>query len=187
MAGVLISETFMAKFEADDTQTGLIVALFTVGAFTGAMFAGSAFHTNHQSPSRMLTILPRPAGDYLGRRGTLTLGSLIFIVGGSIQTAAQTIAYLYSGRFLAGLGVGFMVMIIPPYQAELAHPDIRGRITGLQQFMLGIGAFMAAWITYGTFINMKGSDTQWRLPLGLQLVPAIALASLIWLFPESPR
>lgn len=46
MAGVLISETFVDKFEADDTQTGLIVALFTVGAFGGAMFAGSAFLTS---------------------------------------------------------------------------------------------------------------------------------------------
>ena len=30
-------------------------------------------------------------------------------------------------------------MIIPLYQAELAHPDIRGLVVGLQQFMLGIG------------------------------------------------
>lgn len=40
-------------------------------------------------------------------------------------------------------------MIIPLYQAELAHPDIRGRITALQQFMLGVGALAAAWISYG--------------------------------------
>jgi hypothetical protein len=30
-------------------------------------------------------------------------------------------------------------MIVPLYQAELAHPDIRGLVVGLQQFMLGIG------------------------------------------------
>lgn len=35
------------------------------------------------------------------------------------------------------------------YQGELAHPDIRGRVTALQQFMLGIGALAAAWISYG--------------------------------------
>lgn len=35
--------------------------------------------------------------------------------------------------------VGLLTMIVPLYQAELAHPDIRGLVTGLQQFMLGIG------------------------------------------------
>ena len=40
-------------------------------------------------------------------------------------------------------------MIVPLYQAEFAHPSIRGRITALQQFMLGIGALSAAWISYG--------------------------------------
>ena len=39
---------------------------------------------------------------------------------------------------------------VPLYQAELAHPDIRGRVTALQQFMLGIGSLTAAWITYGS-------------------------------------
>lgn len=34
-------------------------------------------------------------------------------------------------------------MIIPVYQGEIAHPSIRGRVTALQQFMLGIGAFIA--------------------------------------------
>ena len=46
--------------------------------------------------------------------------------------------------------VGQMVMIIPIYQAELCHPDIRGTVTALQQFMLGVGALAAAWISYGT-------------------------------------
>lgn len=40
------------------------------------------------------------------------LGSILFLVGGCIQTAAQTINYLYAGRALAGLGVGFLTMII---------------------------------------------------------------------------
>jgi hypothetical protein len=41
-------------------------------------------------------------------------------------------------------------MIVPMYQAELCHPSIRGRVTALQQFMLGVGALSAAWISYGT-------------------------------------
>ena len=54
--------------------------------------------------------------------------------------------------------------------------------------MLGIGALCASWISYGTFYGFSSTnDAQWRVPLGIQIVPALALAGLILLFPESPR
>jgi MFS family permease len=107
-------------------------------------------------------------------------------VGGCLQTGAQAISYLWAGRFLAGVGVGFLTMIIPVYQAEISHPSIRGRVTALQQFMLGIGALAASWISWGTFNAFKDTR-QWRIPLGIQLIPAVILGALIFLFPESPR
>ena len=79
-------------------------------------------------------------------------------------------------------------MIIPLYQAEIAHPSIRGSVTALQQFMLGIGALVASWTTYGCNRNFPdNSSRQWRVSLGIQVVPAGILAMLIMLFPESPR
>ena len=168
IAEVVASDTFAAKFAPSSVDAGLVVSMFTTGAFFGAALGG-------------------PAGDYLGRRATIMTGALIFILGGGLQTGAMNLAYLWSGRFLAGLGVGFLVMIVPLYQAELCHPSIRGRVTALQQFMLGVGALMAAWISWGTYINIKGSSAQWRIPLGLQIIPAVFLAALIFLFPESPR
>ena len=75
---------------------------------------------------------------------------------------------------------------MPLYQAELCHPSIRGRVTALQQFMLGVGALVASWVSYGTYVNLDTS-AQWRVPLGLQIVPAAILGALILLFPESPR
>ncbi|RKU47312.1 hypothetical protein DL546_002285 [Coniochaeta pulveracea] len=166
IAEVVGSSSYIDLFNPTDAETGVVVSLFTGGAFFGAFFAG-------------------PTGDWLGRRLTILLGSLIFILGGCLQTAAQSIHYLWAGRCIAGLGVGFLVMIIPVYQGEIAHPSIRGRVTALQQFMLGIGALVAGWISYGTF-HLHGS-AQWRIPLGLQILPAVVLACLILLFPESPR
>lgn len=61
------------------------MALFTAGACIGAGLAG-------------------PGGDLLGRRRTISLGCLIFTLGGCLQTAAKTLDYLYSGRLIAGLG-----------------------------------------------------------------------------------
>jgi MFS family permease len=100
------------------------VSVFTGGAFFGAAVAGIT-------------------ANRLGRRWTIILGSLIFCLGGALQTSAQNIGYLYGGRSIAGLGVGVLVMIIPLYQAEIAHPAIRGRLTGLQQLFIGFGATTA--------------------------------------------
>ncbi|OBT56148.1 hypothetical protein VE04_03885 [Pseudogymnoascus sp. 24MN13] len=167
VAEVIASETYQSRFKPTDAQTGAVVSLFTAGAFFGAMFAA-------------------PSADYVGRRWTIVIGSVVFILGGILQTAAQNLSFLWAGRFFAGVGVGFLTMIIPLYQAEISHPSIRGRITALQQFMLGIGALIASWVSYGTFIGIK-NEGQWRIPLGLQLLPAIFLGALIFLFPESPR
>lgn len=89
---------------------GIVVSFFTGGAFCGAGLAG-------------------PAGDRLGRRWTIFIGSIIFLLGGALQTGAMNLHYMWAGRWLSGLGVGFLVMIIPIYQSEIAHPSIRGRIT----------------------------------------------------------
>jgi len=94
IAEVVASETFVAKFSPDDVESGLVVSMFTTGAFFGAAFAG-------------------PSGDYLGRRLTIVVGGVIFVLGGSLQTGAANLGFLWSGRFLAGLGVGFLTMIIP--------------------------------------------------------------------------
>ncbi|KAI5303967.1 hypothetical protein KEM56_007003 [Ascosphaera pollenicola] len=166
---VIAAPEFLNRFKPNDNDTGLVVSMFTTGAFCGAFFAG-------------------PTGDRFGRRIAIVTGALVFILGGGIQTGAQTIHYLWGGRFVAGLGVGMLVMIVPLYQAELAHPKIRGRVTALQQFMLGIGSLIACWVGYGAFTRFADDNqAQWRLPLGIQLAPAVVLALLIMFFPESPR
>ncbi|EKG18114.1 General substrate transporter [Macrophomina phaseolina MS6] len=54
--------------------------------------------------------------------------------------------------------------------------------------MLGIGALAASWISYGTYIGYAEDDNrQWRVSLGIQVIPAGLLAMLILFFPESPR
>jgi MFS family permease len=92
IAEVVASNTFGDKFNPSDDGKGLVVSMFTTGAFFGAALAG-------------------PCGDYTGRRITIMVGALVFILGGGLQTGAENISYLWAGRFLAGLGVGFLVMI----------------------------------------------------------------------------
>ncbi|KAH6695031.1 general substrate transporter [Plectosphaerella plurivora] len=169
IAQVIASPSFANNIGDDPAEIGAVVSVFTGGAFCGAAVAGFC-------------------GDKFGRKITILIGAITFCLGGGLQTGAQSIGYMMSGRALSGVGVGLMVMIVPVYQAELCHPSIRGRVTALQQFMLGIGALCAAWISWGTFISFAPTDNrQWRVSLGIQIVPAGILALLILLFPESPR
>lgn len=46
----------------------------------------------------------------------IIIGCMIYLLGGGFQTGAQNLNYLWAGRWLAGLGVGFLVMIVPVYQ-----------------------------------------------------------------------
>ncbi|KAH7095296.1 general substrate transporter [Paraphoma chrysanthemicola] len=170
IGGSVATPSFNSYFhEPQPNQVGAVVSLFTGGGFFGAFLAG-------------------PSADFLGRRLAIIVGAIAFILGGVLQSVARNLSYLYSGRAVAGFGVGYLVMIVPLYQAEIAHPSIRGRITALQQLMLGIGAVVATWLTHGTNTEISGTNNnQWRIPLGIQVIPAGILASMILLFPESPR
>ncbi|PBK98199.1 general substrate transporter [Armillaria gallica] len=159
MAGVLAATDFadtMGSRFGNEGLKGLITSIFVLGCFFG-MFPVAY------------------AADILGRRKTILLGGLIYILGGALQTSAPNMDMMLAGRFFAGI------------LAEIAHPSIRGRLTTLQQFMLGIGAFVASWVTYGTAQGLPGKQSEWRIPLGIQIIPAIPLVAFIMLFPESPR
>lgn len=80
-------------------------------------------------------------------------------------------------------------MTIPIYHSEISHRRIRGRITCLQQLFNATGQIFATWTGYGCYITWTGTgdSREWRVPLAIQIIPAIFLASFILFFPESPR
>ncbi|TLD27200.1 hypothetical protein PspLS_04616 [Pyricularia sp. CBS 133598] len=169
IAQVISAPSFIKRVGDNPAEIGGIVSIFTGGAFFGALAAA-------------------PTADRLGRKLCIMIGATIFIAGGLLQALAQNTAYMMAGRGIGGIGIGAMIMIIPVYQAELTHPSIRGTVTALQQFMLGVGALFAGWFSYGMTVGVSDdNENQWRISLGLQVVPAGILALLIMLFPESPR
>lgn len=169
IAGVLIAPNFLdVTNHPDETYLGFITSLLLLGAFCGSV------------PASIIA-------DRYSRRSAIMAGAIVFIFGGSIQTAAQNREMMMAGRFFAGFGIGMLALLAPLYQSEIAHPSIRGRLTTLQQFFLGIGSFIASLAVYGCRVHHLGTAFEWRFPLGLQLMPAVPLATLIFFFPESPR
>ncbi|KAF5489847.1 Quinate permease [Colletotrichum siamense] len=180
MGGLLPCESFKRDFGLPYGSSGFadekvaevssnVVSLLTAGCFFGALSAALA-------------------NERYGRRYSLMAYSVVFLLGASLQVGSpKSLQYVYAGRVIAGLGVGGMSSITPVFVAETAPPEVRGRITGLFQEFLVLGSSIAYWLNYGVERNMPSTTKQWRIPLGVQLIPAGLL--LIGLIPlkESPR
>lgn len=90
------------------------------------------------------------------------------------------------GRVILGYGVGACAGGVPLYVAELSPPAIRGRIVAIEQMILCLGELVAFWLNYG--FNFLESDDWWRIPLAIQIVPAVILGIGCWFWvPPSPR
>lgn len=68
---------------------------------------------------------------------------------------------------------------------------MRGSLVALQQLAITFGIMVSFWIDYGmNYIGGTGdsqSEAAWRIPLGLQIVPALILGVGILFMPFSPR
>lgn len=126
--------------------------------------------------------------ELLGRKKTVIIADIIFIVGAVLCTVPQgQLGLIYTGRLLTGLGVGGIAAVCPIYIAEISPPAIRGRLTGFFESSYQIGAVIGFWINYGIVHNISlTSSTAWRIPMAVQLVPAGVLAIGIPFLRESP-
>ncbi|GAB5590741.1 Plasma membrane low glucose sensor [Umbelopsis nana] len=148
------------------SESSLIVSILSAGTFFGALLAGDL-------------------SDFFGRRFTIILGCVVFIIGVILQTASAGLGLLVAGRLIAGFGVGFVSAIIILYMSEIAPRKVRGAIVSGYQFCITIGLLLAACVTYGTE-NFEDSSS-YRIPVGLQMLWALILGTGLFFLPESPR
>ena len=92
---------------------------------------------------------------------------------------------LIVGRIINGLSVGICSAQVPVYISEISPPSKRGRLIGMQQWAITWGILIMFFICYGSSF-IEGS-TAFRLPWGLQMIPAIGLYFGLVFLPESPR
>lgn len=123
--------------------------------------------------------------DKYSRKWALTVAVLFFDFGAIIQTASQNYATLVVGRFFGGIGVGTLAMGAPLYISEISPPEMRGSLLVLEELTIVIGAIISYWVTYGT--QYLPGDASFRVPFGLQMVPATLLGIGIHFYPHSPR
>ncbi|CAL4913290.1 unnamed protein product [Urochloa decumbens] len=108
----------------------------------------------------------------LGRRLTMLIAGVFFLVGVVFNGAAQNLAMLIVGRILLGCGVGFANQAVPLFLSEIAPTRIRGGLNILFQLNVTIGILFANLVNYGTD---KIHPWGWRLSLSLAGIPAVLL------------
>ncbi|EON62583.1 hypothetical protein W97_01807 [Coniosporium apollinis CBS 100218] len=177
-SGVLTMNNFgkhMGVWVSDKTKQGWLTAILELGAWVGTLYSGFL-------------------AEILSRKYAILINVAIFIVGVVIQATAITGAgasSILGGRFVTGMGVGSLSMIVPMYNAEIAPPEVRGALVGLQQLSITLGIMISFWIDYGTnFIGGTGSSQSpaaWLVPLCLQIAPAVLLGVGMLFMPFSPR
>ncbi|GAA5893608.1 hypothetical protein JCM6882_007861 [Rhodosporidiobolus microsporus] len=124
--------------------------------------------------------------DRFGRRGAIFIACLLGVLSGALQAGAVNIGMFMAARFIAGLSVGNIQALVPTLMSEFAPPHSRGFLVGLHGVFILLGCIMADWLG-AAFFHVQNEGAQWRVPLALQALWPLLLASGIWFIPESPR
>ncbi|KIJ35233.1 hypothetical protein M422DRAFT_262617 [Sphaerobolus stellatus SS14] len=167
MSGVLDNPSYLDEFNHPTAgPQGTMVAAIPCSSLIGALLVSKL-------------------ADVLGRKKTILISGWIWVIGAILQCVAQNRVMLVVGRIIGGLAVGIASTTIPLYQSEITAPAIRGRMVSLQQWSITWGIMLQYFVQFGcSYINGKAS---FRIPWGLQAIPAIILSiGMLW-FPESPR
>ncbi len=128
--------------------------------------------------------------DRLGRRTTLLVSAVLFLVSAIGTALPRTLTEFIIFRIIGGLGVGAASMTSPMYIAEISPARIRGRMVSVNQFAIIFGMLVVYFVNY--FIA-QGVDeawnisTGWRWMFGSEAIPAALLLILLFFVPESPR
>ena len=106
------------------SQLGITVASALVGTMVGSILAG----------------VP---GERYGRRGSLRLMGVLYVVSALGCALAWNWHSLLVFRFIGGLGIGGSSVLGPMYIAEIAPARLRGRLVGVFQFNVVLGILVA--------------------------------------------
>ena len=87
--------------------------------------------------------------------------------------------------FIRAEAVELIPIVVPIYQSEITAPAIRGRLVALQQWSITWGILIMYFIEFGC--SYLDGNASFRIPWGLQMVPAVLLSVGMLFFPESPR
>lgn len=171
---------------------GLLFGL-DIGVISGALpFITQHFSlTSHQQEWVVSSMMLGAAGGAicngwvshrLGRKYSLMVGAVLFILGSAGSAFATSVEFLLMSRVLLGVAVGIASYTAPLYLSEMATENVRGKMISLYQLMITFGIVLA--FLSDTAFSYSGN---WRAMLGILALPAVILFAMVIFLPNSPR
>ncbi|XP_068654673.1 polyol transporter 5-like [Aristolochia californica] len=166
--GVMSGATIFIKddLKISDTQIEIVAGIINLYSLVGAALAGRT-------------------SDWIGRRYTIVVAAVIFFVGALLMGFATNYAFLMVGRFVAGIGVGYAMMIAPVYTTEVAPASARGFLSSFPEVFIN-GGVLLGYVSNVAFSKLP-EHLSWRMMLGVGAIPSVCLAVGVLAMPESPR
>ncbi|XP_027366901.1 sugar transport protein 13-like [Abrus precatorius] len=131
------------------------------------------------------TLFASPVTRKLGRKQTMLIAGIFFIVGTVLNVVVNSLGLLILGRILLGCGVGFANQAVPLFLSEMAPTRIRGALNILFQLNCTIGILIANIVNWFTAKIKAGYG--WRISLAVAGVPAIMLTLGALIVDDTPN
>src|ERR1700742_2943763 len=151
------------EFRLSTSQQELLTTMAVIGQIAGALAAGVL-------------------ANAIGRKKSMVLIAVAYAVFALLGALSVSLPMLLTARFLLGLTIGLMVVVVPVYVAESAPAATRGALLTTYQLTIVTGLII------GYLVGYLLADTHsWRWMLGLAAVPAIMLLPLLIGLPDTAR
>jgi sugar porter (SP) family MFS transporter len=166
-----------AEFDLSDLQIGMVVSAPGFGVIFALIVSG---------------IL----ADKWGRKKTLQLIALLYLVSAAWSALAPDFINLVGARFLGGLAFTSLTLAAM-YVGEIAPANMRGKLVAMNQINTVVGLSAAYFVNYVILqASNSGADWvttlgikqhTWRWMLGSEVIPALIWFVLLFIIPRSPR
>lgn len=164
---ILISFTlplFTHIFNLNEFEIGLLASSVLLGDIVGAVIFGRF-------------------SDRIGRRPLFQVSLLWYSIFTALTSLSNSFSEVFLYRFLAGIGLGGMLVIDPALLSEFLPPKKRGRLMVSLDLFWPIGSIIALALTYLFLVILQGN---WRGLFLAAAFPAFMIALFRFLVPESP-
>ncbi|WP_285249125.1 sugar porter family MFS transporter [Pseudarthrobacter sp. efr-133-R2A-89] len=188
---------YLARLTVISTLGGLLFG-YDTGVISGALlYMNDSLNMNAVEEATVVSALLFPGAavgaltggrmaDKLGRRGSLLVCALLFLLGAMGCALAPSVTFMIAARIVLGLGVGAAAVTCPLYLAEMAPAHLRGRMVTINELMIVTGQMLA--FAINALLDALIHDNEvWRSMLGIAAIPALALLAGMLMLPESPR
>jgi SP family arabinose:H+ symporter-like MFS transporter len=160
-------EPLAAQYHLSAWGKGFAVTIALLGTIAGALGAG-------------------PLGQKVGSRAALRFMGVLYVISAVGCALAPGWNSFLVFRFLGGICIGGSSVLGPVYIAELSPAKWRGRLVGMFQINIVVGILLA-YLSNALIALLHLGVIEWRVDLGVAVIPAILFLVLLLSAPQSSR